>query len=835
MVIDFSTFGSGTAPVPPDPRVLFDSLARAERYEFLRDPQGQVLQAWFERREERDLVIKLNTGGGKTLVGLLICQSSLNEGKGPALYLAPDPYLAEQAAEQARELGLEVTDDPRSPRFTGGEAICVLSLHRFVNGKSVFGLSGDSTRPIVDVGTIVVDDAHAALATVREKFTMTVTQAAHPEAFARLLTLFEQDLRGQSLSGYLDLTTAVPSAVLQVPFWAWANREAQVTEILQGLRDDHQLQWSWPLVRDVLPVCRAVFTHDRLEIQPPHPPIGKIASFTRARRHVHLTATLADDSVLVTDFAADATSISRPITPVSAGYLGDRLILAPRDIDPSVTDDAVRQMAVRLAERVNVVVLVPSKPKALAWQDHAVLTESESEGIGAAVRSLRAGHVGLVVLVNKYDGIDLPRKACEVLVMDGLPEAYGGLTRREQVLLGNSEGMVNRQLQRLEQGMGRGVRSVNDHCVVLLMGARLSQMIASPQYRARFGPATRAQIDLSRQVAQALAQQPGNPLEKIESVAGQVLGRDPQWIATARANLTQATYTTTALSPAAAHSRAAFDQAALRQFASAAGHMSKAVAEATDQAERGYLQEQLAAYQHFTDAPKAQQTLVKALGYNPSLLRPIEGVKATRLTVNNPQTVQAAEFLERTYRDRNELLLGIDALLADLGYDPKRVPAFEAALERLGLHLGFGAQRPERSTGNGPDVLWATGTLHYLVLEAKSGATSDRIWRSDAAQLAHSMNWFQETYDNTCSATPVLLHRSNNLEFNAVAPAGTRIITEETMGNLGQALRKAAIALADADAWANPAAVQQQFQAHRLLAQGIADRFSVRPRNTSRA
>ncbi|MDH6130970.1 hypothetical protein P3T37_000337 [Kitasatospora sp. MAA4] len=93
------------------------------------------------------------------------------------------------------------------------------------------------------------------------------------------------------------------------------------------------------------------------------------------------------------------------------------------------------------------------------------------------------------------------------------------------------------------------------------------------------------------------------------------------------------------------------------------------------------------------------------------------------------------------------------------------------------------------------------------------------------------MNWFQETYDSTCSATPVLLHRSNTLEYNAVAPPGTRIVTEETMGNLGQALRKSVISLADAGAWADPGAVETQFRAHGLLAQGLADRFSVKPRS----
>ncbi|MFJ5016975.1 DEAD/DEAH box helicase [Streptomyces griseoluteus] len=830
MVIDFSSFGSGSAPTPTDPRVLFDALpGRAAQYEFLRDPQGQVLQAWYDRRSEKDLVVKLNTGGGKTLVGLLICQSSLNESAGPVLYLAPDPYLASQAMEQAVGLGLEVTSDPKSTHFASGEAICVLSLHRFVNGKSVFGLQGDG-RPVTDVGTIVVDDAHAALATVREKFTLSLSRARHAEAFTALLELFTDDLRQQSEITYLGLTTQDPSAVAQVPFWAWTRRISDVSAILNGLRDDEDLQWSWPLVKDVLPVCRAVFTGEGLEVQPPYPPIGKIASFARARRRVHLTATLADDSILVTDFAADPATVGTPITPASAGYLGDRLILAPQDINPSVTDPAVRAMAAKLAERVNVVVLVPSHRKAAAWGPYAKITAADSEQIGSAVKELRSRHVGLVVLINKYDGIDLPRTACEVLVLDGLPQAYGGLTRREAIVVGDSDAMVNRQLQRIEQGMGRGVRSVNDHCVVLLMGPHLSQLIASPRYRARFSPATVAQIEFSRKIAAHLA---GQQLDQIEGVIAQVLGRDPGWVSAARTALAEVTYPQSTISKVAAPARRAFDQAALGQYSQAVTHMSEAVAAATDPAERGFLQEQLAAYQHFTDEPKAQQTLVKALVHNPELLRPIDGVKTTRIKATDTQAALAASYLAEKYSDRNELLVGIDVLLDELTYhsNPKRVPIFERALERLGYHLGFGAQRPERTTGNGPDVLWAIGELKYLVLEAKSGATSDKIWRSDVAQLAHSMSWFQQTYDQTCTATPVLLHRVNTPENNAVAPPGTRIVTEDMMMKLGEALRKATLALADADNWSDPKAVAEQFSAHRLLAQGLVERFSVKPRS----
>jgi replicative superfamily II helicase len=67
-----------------------------------------VLDEWFDRRrDDRDVVIKQNTGGGSTgggstAVGLLIAQSTLNEGIGEAVYLASDMYLVRQVAKRPR-------------------------------------------------------------------------------------------------------------------------------------------------------------------------------------------------------------------------------------------------------------------------------------------------------------------------------------------------------------------------------------------------------------------------------------------------------------------------------------------------------------------------------------------------------------------------------------------------------------------------------------------------------------------------------------------------------------------------------------------------------------
>lgn len=72
------------------------------------------------------------------------------------------------------------------------------------------------------------------------------------------------------------------------------------------------------------------------------------------------------------------------------------------------------------------------------------------------VRGLQDGHVLLIVLVNRYDGVDLSDDACRVLVLDGLPEAFSGEERLHSQLTSRTAGTDDRKVQRIEQSMNRG-------------------------------------------------------------------------------------------------------------------------------------------------------------------------------------------------------------------------------------------------------------------------------------------------------------------------------------------------------------------------------------------
>jgi len=823
--LDFSRLSGGsTADRVIEPRRIFAALpSKAPKYSYPRDVQADVWQRWHRRRTERDLVIKMNTGSGKTVVGLLLLKSCLNEHVAPAVYITPDIYLAGQVRDEASELGIETTDDPRSGRFRSGKAILVTHVHRLVNGLSVFGVAGSAQR--IDLGVVLIDDVHACLPTVEDQFTLRVPRSH--DAWAKLLSLFREDLRQQSRPGLLDVREHVRSAVLRVPFWAWADRQEQVLSILHPHRHEDGFKFVWPLIANCLPVCTAAVTADAVEIAPPCPPIDQIPSFANAKRRVYLTATLADDSVLVTHFGADPLTVSKAITPRTADDLGDRMILTPLETHPDAADIEIRDFLKQQARRHNVVVIVPSRRRAEFWKPVAAAIH-DSATIYKGVEALRQGHVGLVVLLNKYDGIDLPHKACEILAIDGLPEAYSGLERLEALALDESDAMITRQVQRIEQGMGRAIRSNDDYCAVLLLGSRLTQRIHNASGFLKFSPATRAQLELSREVAEMLHDR---PLGDLTAVIDQCLDRDPGWVTASRNALDGVRYDgMKPVSDAAVAQREAFDLAMVEQYRPAAHAVQEVIDATTDVRLRGWLKQQMAAYMHFADPVRAQKLLLSALSDNKAVTKPRDGIGYSRLKSTIGQAERCAKHLGSAYGSSDELLIGVNAILDDLVPNADATDRFEQAMHDLGVHIGFAAQRPERDTGEGPDVLWLLGDLKFLVIECKSGVDTDFIAKRDAAQLSHSMDWFASHYDKTCLATPVLVHKVAKLHKTAVARDGTRVITFERLAKLRDAVRVFTTSLVQGRNFADPDSVEERLAAMWLTGKMFAQQWGTPPR-----
>ena len=458
----------------------------------------------------------------------------------------------------------------------------------------------------------------------------------------------------------------------------------------------------------------------------------------------------------------------------------------------------------------------------MCWDEYAERIVG-ADDIAEVVELLKNGHVGLVVFVNKYDGIDLPNEACRILVIDGIPEAITNSDRREAEILGGSDYLAQHKLQIIEQGMGRGVRSTEDYCVVLLMGTSLSKVLARPEMRERLSPATRTQLKLSVDIAEQIE---SNNLQDMLEVIELCLNRDIRWLTHSRQRLAGVQYTTGSIEPYSFYFRRAFEESVIEQFGIACDAMQDAINATDDNRLVGWLLEQLATYKQKIDPVQAQNILTSAIRRNPRVMRPASGITYQRARTGTDQAKTAYDAITDRFKDQTELVLGFRELADRLSFN-NNASDFESAMEELGTVLGFKSQRPEREIGKGPDVLWSVGNSKYLIIECKNEAKVE-VWKKDASQLAHSMSWFAENYDNTCTGIPILVHHSGRHAQDATSPPNAQVIDKVRLQGLCESLKQFAIALANRLPY-DRTDVLEALQHQGLMASDFIDRYTISP------
>lgn len=822
-MLDFSKLG-GSNPVDSSfvPREIFQALPKISgKFQYPRDVQSQVWSKWYDKRDTRNLVLKMNTGGGKTAVGLLILKSCLNEKKGPAVFVVPDNYLVAQVVSEARELGIETTIDPYDSRYLSGKSILVINIHKLVNGRSVFGVGDDGIK--IPIGSIIIDDAHACLDTVDQQFTMSIPHSS--PIYTELLSTFASALSSQNTAKYNEIINGDPSAYIQVPFWSWQKHQSVVTGILVKGRGDRSIEFSYPLLKSHLLLSNCVISSNLIEISPHFIPISVIPALERASRKIFMTATLADDSILSTHFGVLPHELSNPITPDSAGDVGDRMILLPQVINPQITDQDIKLLCCRVSKKHNVVVIAPSIYRAQLWSDVADLTLT-SNNISEGVARLKTEHVGLVILTNRYDGIDLPQNACRLLVIDGLPDARNLIDRvKQSALMSSNYGNVDK-VQRIEQGMGRGVRSNDDYCVVMLTGKLLTSTIYTENAIDNFSPATRSQMDLSESVAEQVKGKPATDLEKLMDYC---LKQDPEWVKVSKGNLASLKYNeklgvkNTKLSLYDAY------LFAIRGNIQAACETIEHVAnDCTDSALQGYLKQILAEYTNIHDESAAQKILLSANSLNSRLLKPLSGINYKKVnSFTHEQAEKCSSYITGKFLVTSKMIIAANAIIEDLYFKQSSANRFEAAIDELAKMLGFNSQRPEVSYNKGPDNLWSIGNQHYLVIECKNEAVAENISKGYCNQLNGSSQWFLDNYDFTSSHTPIMIHPSTTFEYASSPKPDIRIINDQKLSELRDNAKNFFESISSNNDFNNITAIRDKLTAYRLRGQDIVENYTI--------
>jgi hypothetical protein len=458
--MDFSRLGRiAPSSKPIDPIEIFEKLPNLpETPNDIWRGQNEALGKWHENRKKHDILIALNTGAGKTLVGLLIAQSLVNEGVENVIYVCATIDLVKQTAREADKIGMNYTTRVSgvysNDLFESGKAFCITTYHTLFNGLS-------SIRRHYFPGAVIFDDAHVAETILRGAMTLRIESDTHPQLFKEICALFEPHFVVQGHRGaFQDATGNSPTSIVMTSPRGVRERSEQLRTLLNqhGAADDSRLKYTFAHLRDHLDRCAVLFGRGACEVTPPFLPSLALDVFERPVRRIYLSATLTYKTDFVRAFGRlPDTSIE----PRNDAGNGERLILFSRLIAKGVTHELVGG----LGKKHKAVIAVPNYPAADKWSKLG--KPPELEEFSDKLNAFRKSKEGVFILVARVDGIDLPHETCRLMVIDGLPAGASLLEKYQWEFLQMRNFFAARMANRIVQLFGRINRGRNDYGVFL--------------------------------------------------------------------------------------------------------------------------------------------------------------------------------------------------------------------------------------------------------------------------------------------------------------------------------------------------------------------------------
>ena len=256
------------------------------------------------------MALLLNTGAGKTLVGLLCAQSLINETNGKVVYLCSTRQLVEQTAEKADEYGLAVTvyldRGYSNDLYSRNQACCVTTYAAVFNGLTRRFRNDEPA-------SYVFDDAHTAEHIIRNAYTMTLTQDRHGPTVDRLFALFRGYFAGIDRVVRYDEFAAGEGGqdfALVPPFVVKANREElRRTLVAANLGRDETEKYPWGHLSESIDLSAIFVAAGKVYITPPFLPIRQHYVMSDTARRIYLSATLDVEDAFVRTFGKRPTII----------------------------------------------------------------------------------------------------------------------------------------------------------------------------------------------------------------------------------------------------------------------------------------------------------------------------------------------------------------------------------------------------------------------------------------------------------------------------------------------------------------------------------------------
>lgn len=516
------------------PESLFRDIKTKKVYGPLAD-QADLWRIYQEKALGKpDVALQLPTGGGKTLVGLVLAEWRRLKFKERVVFLCPTNQLVNQVVEQAvGQYGIKVHGFSGSKNDYDKDAVAeYLNCERIAvtNYSSMF----NSAPFFDDPHVIILDDAHAAEQYIAKMWSLSLDMMDNDQRplYDAIISVLKPGIQSADYQRLVD-----PEA-LRDRQWVEKIPSPTLLELMPELVDvidafatmpeykvaEHKFVWR--AIRDHLDGCHLYIGPGSILIRPLLPPTFTHKPFAGAKQRIYMSATFGEAGEL--ERVAGRPKIERLQAQASwdRQTIGRRYFLFP---ERSLDEAEQLVLCTKMMERAGrTLVLTPDGKRAKKFQEFVEQTLTYPVFNAQTIEKSKAAFISsekaVAIVANRYDGIDFPDDQCRLLIVEGLPRA----TNLQEQFLISRMGAVDflnvRITTRLVQAFGRCTRSDQDFSAVIVRGEELNKHLMTPERRSFLHPELHAELEFG------IEQSKGASIEDYLENFEVFLAQEDEWI-----------------------------------------------------------------------------------------------------------------------------------------------------------------------------------------------------------------------------------------------------------------------------------------------------------------
>lgn len=772
---------------------LHNYLNPSGTHSTLRPAQIDILTQLQKSSNAKEIILKLNTGAGKTLIGLLFLYSKMNILKKPAVFLCTTNQLADQVYKESIKLNIPAEIYPSGqthPSIEGlnSRSIIICTYDKLFNALNTFNRLeiGLST-----IGAFVLDDVHAGIDVIKKAYILSVASGSND--YKKIISLLDIYFQDYKCAQWSNIKSGQANEVISIPHWIWKKVYKEVLNIINLNPNDYLFVWN--NIRNYFRHCKCVISGAALEITPYSSPIEENKAYFNSEYKLFMSATIANDSILIKELGCSVDTVMKSMQSDSDKGVGERMIIAPALFDEAFNKEWTVKLACHLSKKTNVVVLVSSDFHADIWRKNGAQVATK-DNLNEILSMLETSNSNIVVFVQRYDGIDLPDNMCRVLIIDGFPIGDTLIDKYDTQLLRSFTGVRNKLVHKLEQGMGRAIRSHTDYAVIILSGLDLANFASRNDVQSNMNQYSQLQLKLSLNLRDAMIESVGKDADlktkqnEILSLISTSLRRDDDWKQYYYENVTEQIVNKNQnlkkdLLDLYVLERLAFLSANANNYEDASNKIQNITNSPLLQGEeKAYYYELLSAYTAPINIQESNKIQLKAHTLNRLIDSP-HNLEITSNDVKNKTQANSCIEVMTPFSDLHGLIAEIQDTLLNMNY---ALPynQIEITFEKVGVFLGAFSKRVDKLKG--PDVIWIWDDIGF-VIEAKTEKYSKHT-KSDAAQLAHSLEWAKSNYSKVINWTPIIPSNSKDIENGVCYPPTSRFMNNDIAIQLLEEIKK---------------------------------------------